>query len=104
MFIYFHTFYHCFLNQAVSNNVLAKRVNTPPKAIVQPVMQAVNLPTTKAIIDGSGSQDDTTDLKFKWEILNGPVNYQNELPSEPTLTLVDLVSQAMIGCHISMPL
>ena len=71
----------------------AQRVNSPPKAIVQPVFQTVNLPTTKAIIDGSGSSDDTADLKFKWEILNGPVNYQHELPSEPTLTLADLVNK-----------
>jgi hypothetical protein len=75
---------------------LAKRVNTSPRAIVQPVVQTVNLPTTKAIIDGSGSEDDTSDLKFKWEILNGPVNYQHELPAEQTLTLVDLVSRVVI--------
>ena len=81
-------------------SVSAKRVNTPPKAIVQPVSQTVNLPTTKAIIDGSGSQDDNTDLKFKWEILNGPVNYQHELPSEPTLTLADLVSNPTLS-HFS---
>ncbi len=74
--------------------IVAQRVNTPPKAIVQPVSQTVNLPTTKAIIDGSVSSDDSnTDLKFKWEILNGPVNYQHELPSEPTLRLSDLVKE-----------
>ena len=46
---------------------LAKRVNTPPKAIVQPVFQTVNLPTTKAIIDGSPSTDDSSDLKFRFQ-------------------------------------
>jgi hypothetical protein len=61
----------------------AQRVNSPPKAIVQPVFQTVNLPTTKAIIDGSGSSDDTADLKFKWEILNGLVIKWNFFRTEP---------------------
>ena len=71
----------------------AKRINTPPKAIIVPTTQTVNLPTNKAIVDGSGSTDDSGKIKaYYWEILSGPVGYQPELEQLPTLTLSNLTS------------
>jgi len=70
-----------------------KRINTPPIAIVVPPTQTVNLPTNKAIVDGSGSTDDSGSIKtYYWEILSGPVGYQPELEQLPTLTLSNLTS------------
>eukprot|EP00090_Calanus_glacialis_P008081 TRINITY_DN16425_c0_g1_i1.p1 TRINITY_DN16425_c0_g1~~TRINITY_DN16425_c0_g1_i1.p1 ORF type:complete len:942 (-),score=151.95 TRINITY_DN16425_c0_g1_i1:315-3140(-) len=71
----------------------AKRINTPPKAIIVPTTQTVNLPTNKAIVDGSGSTDDSGPIKtYYWEILSGPVGYQPELEQLPTMTLSNLTS------------
>jgi len=71
----------------------AKRINTPPKATIVPTTQTVNLPTNKAIVDGSGSTDDSGPIKsYYWEILSGPVGYQPELEQLPTITLSNLTS------------
>eukprot|EP00092_Neocalanus_flemingeri_P001829 GFUD01001950.1.p1 GENE.GFUD01001950.1~~GFUD01001950.1.p1 ORF type:complete len:942 (-),score=163.76 GFUD01001950.1:271-3096(-) len=81
--------------QALANVTVlpAKRINTPPAAIIVPTTQTVNLPTNKAIVDGSGSTDDSGPIKtYYWEILSGPVGYQPELEQLPTLTLSNLTS------------
>jgi len=71
----------------------AKRINTPPKAMIVPTTQTVNLPTNKAIVDGSGSTDDSGPIKsYYWEIVSGPVGYQPELEQLPTITLSNLTS------------
>lgn len=71
----------------------AKRINAPPKASIIPATQTVNLPTNKAIVDGSGSTDDSTQpLTYAWEIISGPVGYQPTLLPSPTLTLENLIA------------
>ena len=37
-----------------------RRVNRPPQAVILPPQQTVNLPTNKAVVDGSTSTDDST--------------------------------------------
>ena len=46
----------------------AERINQAPKAVLNPPTQTVLLPTKQAIIDASGSTDDTDikDLTYKW--------------------------------------
>ena len=46
----------------------AERVNQAPKAILNPLTQTVLLPTKQAIIDASGSTDDTEvkELTYNW--------------------------------------
>ena len=46
----------------------AERVNQAPKAILNPLTQTVLLPTKQAIIDASGSTDDTDvkELTYNW--------------------------------------
>ncbi len=64
-------------------------------AKVTPEHQEFSLPTTKAIIDGSMSTDDTgtESLTFKWELITSPLSYNNnQLPEGATLTLDDLVA------------
>ena len=72
----------------------AKRVNKPPKAIVRPTEQTIQLPTHTAIVDASDSSDDATkDLKFKWELVVNPVGYVGAFDeSSATLTLSDLIA------------
>ena len=56
----------------------AKRVNKPPKAVVRPAEQTIQLPTHTAIVDASDSSDDATAkdaLRFKWELVVNPVGY-----------------------------
>jgi len=70
-----------------------KRINTPPRAMIIPTTQTVNLPTNTAIVDGSSSTDDSGPVKsYYWEILSGPVGYQPELEQHPTITLYNLTS------------
>ena len=71
----------------------AKRINTPPKAVIVPAEQTVNLPTNKAVVDGSGSTDDSGKLaSYSWVLDSGPVGYQPDLPSLPTLSLTNLTA------------
>jgi hypothetical protein len=71
----------------------AERINTPPKAVIAPPTQTVNLPTNKAIVDGSGSTDDSGKLAlYTWVLDGGPVGYQPDLPSLPTLSLNNLTA------------
>ena len=54
----------------------AKRINKAPVVAIQPLVQKINLPTNKTIIDASGSEDDATlkdKLAFKWEIVTKPL-------------------------------
>ena len=53
--------------------------------------QNITLPITKAVLDASGSSDDTKDLNFKWEIISSPMEYKQELPQMAIITLKDLV-------------
>ena len=41
----------------------AKRTNKPPKAVLRPAEQTIQLPTHSAIVDASDSSDDATDAK-----------------------------------------
>ena len=70
----------------------AARVNRPPKAIIAPLNQTVTLPTNKAIVDGSGSTDDTPLKSWLWELVSGPVGYQQELDAQSIITLSDLTA------------
>ena len=70
----------------------AARVNRPPKAIIAPLNQTVTLPTNKAIVDGSGSTDDTPLKSWLWELVSGPVGYQAELDTQSIITLSDLTA------------
>ena len=67
------------------------RLNTPPQAVLEPKNQTVTLPTKKAIIDGSGSTDDTPLTNYLWELVSGPVGYQADLESDSILTLSNLI-------------
>ena len=61
---------------------------------MNPAEQKVTLPTSKAVIDAAASTDDfdtPKDLKFKWEIISSPLEYQQELQDLPTITLEKLV-------------
>jgi len=70
-----------------------KRINQPPIAVVTPVEQTVNLPTNKAIIDGSTSTDDNGDIaSFSWEIVTSPMGYESKMKQEPTLSLDNLIA------------
>ena len=61
---------------------------------MNPPTQTVLLPTTKAVIDASGSTDDTDvkDLTYKWEITTSPVGFQQELPDLQLITLENLLA------------
>ena len=67
------------------------RINKPPKAIITPPEQNITLPIKKAVLDASGSSDDTKDLSFKWEIISSPMEFKQELPQMAIITLKDLV-------------
>ena len=69
----------------------AARLNTPPQAVLEPRNQTVTLPTKKAIIDGSGSRDDTPLTDYLWELVSGPVGYQADLEPGSILTLSNLI-------------
>jgi len=80
--------------EAVANITVlpVPRVNTPPVAVIKPPNQTVTLPTNKAVLEGSQSKDDTGGLEYTWSIASGPVGYDPELPSVPTLTLSNLIA------------
>ena len=68
----------------------ATRINTPPRAVIAPLNQTVTLPTNKAIVDGSGSTDDTPLRSYLWELVSGPVGYQPDLASQSIITVSNL--------------
>ena len=71
----------------------AKRINLPPKAVIVPATQTVNLPTNKAVVDGATSTDDSGKIaSYLWVLDSGPVGYQPDLPSLPTLSLTNLTA------------
>ena len=55
-------------NPAIMFLFSAERVNQAPQAILHPLTQTVLLPTKQAIIDASGSTDDTDvkELTYNW--------------------------------------
>jgi len=74
-----------------------KHVNAPPRAVLKPETQVINLPTAKAILDASESTDDAPKekLKYEWEVLDKPIGYEQtpvKLPSTSTITLEKLVA------------
>lgn len=70
----------------------AKRVNIPPSPIITPSHQVIKLPNNKAVLDGSGSTDDDKIESYKWELVQGPINYSPTLPEQPTIELSDLIA------------
>ena len=73
-----------------------KRINQPPKVVIKPKTQQINLPTSKAIVDASESTDDAPkdELVFKWELISEPVGYEGfpSSSSSSTLALSDLIA------------
>lgn len=76
-----------FANVTVSH---AKRNNKPPTPIITPNHQVIKLPNQKAILDGSTSTDDDKIVQWKWELVQGPINYSPTLEEKPTIELDDL--------------
>jgi hypothetical protein len=68
----------------------AKRLNTPPYVIITPKHQVIKLPNNKAVLDGSTSTDDDKIELWKWELVQGPINYSPTLQEIPTIELSDL--------------
>lgn len=68
----------------------AKRNNKPPIAIITPNHQVIKVTNKKAILDGSASTDDDKIELWKWELVQGPINYSPALQQLPTIELDDL--------------
>jgi PKD repeat protein len=68
----------------------AKRINIPPSPIITPKYQIIKLPNNKAVLDGSTSTDDDKIESYKWELVQGPINYSPTLQEQPTIELSDL--------------
>ncbi|XP_032103510.1 dyslexia-associated protein KIAA0319 homolog isoform X3 [Sapajus apella] len=68
----------------------ARRVNSPPVAVVSPQMQELTLPLTSALIDGSQSTDDTEIVSYHWEEISGPVMEEKTSVDSPVLRLSHL--------------
>ncbi|KAK9743988.1 hypothetical protein QE152_g8208 [Popillia japonica] len=66
------------------------RINQPPQIIITPANQTIKLPNTGAVLDASSSTDDAGIASWHWELQQGPVGYQPQLPETPTLQLNDL--------------
>ncbi|XP_044740297.1 dyslexia-associated protein KIAA0319-like protein [Chrysoperla carnea] len=67
-----------------------KRINKPPIVKITPLTQIVRLPTTGAVLDGSGSSDDDGIKSWHWELHRGPLEYSPHLPDTAMLQLTDL--------------
>lgn len=76
-----------FANVTVSH---AKRINKVPTPIITPKYQVIKLPNQKAILDGSTSIDDDKIMIWKWELVQGPINYSPTILEQPTIELDDL--------------
>lgn len=68
----------------------AKRINIPPSPMITPKYQVIKLPNNKAVLDGSTSTDDDKIESYKWELVQGPINYSPTLQEKPTIELSDL--------------
>lgn len=68
----------------------AKRINILPSPIITPKFQVIKLPNSKAVLDGSTSTDDDKIESYKWELVQGPINYSPTLQELPTIELSDL--------------
>lgn len=68
----------------------AKRNNKPPTPIITPNYQVIKLPNQKVILDGSTSVDDDKIEQWKWELVQGPINYSPTLEQQATIVLDDL--------------
>lgn len=82
-----NSFGEAFANVTVSH---AKRINKPPTPIITPNHQMIKLPNNKAILDGSSSTDDDKIESWKWELVQGPINYSPTLQEQSTIELDDL--------------
>ncbi|KAK8381835.1 hypothetical protein O3P69_015097 [Scylla paramamosain] len=82
--------------EAVGNVTVkpAQHTNQPPKAIIVAPSQAIKLPTSGVIIDGSASTDDDGIESFAWEVVTAPLGYKlkNSEQASPTLQLTDLIA------------
>lgn len=67
-----------------------KRINKPPIVKITPESQIIRLPTTGAVLDGSGSYDDDGIKSWHWELHHGPLENLPLLPEVPTLQLTEL--------------
>lgn len=91
-----------------------KRVNRPPVVIINPATQIIKEPTSTAILDGSATtvnsrhcakgqrsskcstfepfnpQDDDKIKTWRWDLIQGPINYQPVLTETSTLALANL--------------
>lgn len=67
-----------------------KRNNKVPTPIITPNYQVIKLPNQKAILDGSTSIDDDKIMFWKWELVQGPINYSPTIQEQPTIELDDL--------------
>lgn len=76
-----------FANVSVSH---AKRLNKVPTPIITPNHQVIKLPNNKAILDASNSFDDDKIESWKWELVQGPINYSPTLQEQATIELDDL--------------
>lgn len=68
----------------------AKRINILPSPVITPKYQVIKLPNNKAVLDGSTSTDDDKIESYKWELVQGPINYSPTLQEKPTIELSDL--------------
>ncbi|CRL01795.1 CLUMA_CG015011, isoform A [Clunio marinus] len=76
-----------FANVTVSH---ANRINKPPTPIITPNHQVIKLPNQHAVLDGSTSFDDDKIESWKWEFVQGPINYSPTLQEQQTIELDDL--------------
>lgn len=67
-----------------------RRVNKPPIVVINPASQIIKEPTSTAILDGSSSTDDDKIKSWRWDLIQGPINYQPVLTETSTLALTNL--------------
>lgn len=67
-----------------------KRFNKAPIVIIKPAQQIIKAPTNSAILDGSASTDDDQIKSWRWDLIQGPINYAPVLTETSTLQLTNL--------------
>lgn len=67
-----------------------KRFNKAPIVIIKPATQIIKEPTNSAILDGSASTDDDQIKSWRWDLIQGPINFQPTLTETSTLQLTNL--------------
>lgn len=67
-----------------------KRFNKAPIVIIKPATQIIKSPTNSAILDGSASTDDDQIKTWRWDLIQGPINYTPVLTETSTLQLTNL--------------